>query len=190
MSFSVESRHLNGLLVLRTDCYTDDRGHFMEVFRADQFTKLGVPSTFPQDNQSRSRKGVLRGLHFQWDPPQGKLVRVCWGTAFLGIVDIRKNSPTFGKWFGREITADSGILVWVPPGFANGFCSLTDVVDVQYKCSAVYNPAAEGAIRWDDPDVGIAWPVQNPILSPKDSKALTLREWLAKPESEKFSKLA
>ena len=158
----------------------------MEVFRADQFTSLGLPTSFPQDNQSRSKRGVLRGLHFQWDPAQGKLVRVCLGTAYLGIVDIRKKSPTFGKWFGFELSADSGILVWVPQGFANGFCAMSDVVDLQYKCTSVYNPAAEGSIRWDDPDIGIPWPIKNPNLSPKDTRAMSFREWAATPQSDLF----
>ena len=186
MPFSIESQHLNGLIVLRSDIHSDDRGHFMEVFRSDQFSSLGLPTSFPQDNQSRSGKDVLRGLHFQWDPPQGKLVRVCYGKAFLGIVDIRKKSPSFGRWFGREISADSGILVWVPPGFANGFCALSDIVDVQYKCTAMYNPAAEGSLRWNDPDIGIRWPVEHPILSPKDTAARLLKEWLSMAQSDLF----
>lgn len=186
MAFSIESRHLNGLVVLRANMYADDRGHFMEIFRADQFSSLGLPISFPQDNQSRSKKGVLRGLHFQWDPPQGKLLRVCYGKAFFGIVDIRKKSPSFGQWFGREISADSGIFVWVPPGFANGFCALSDVADIQYKCTSVYNPGAEGNIRWDDPDIGIEWPVKLPVLSPRDAKAPSLQQWLALPQSDIF----
>jgi dTDP-4-dehydrorhamnose 3,5-epimerase len=187
MAFSIESQHLNGLTVIRSDVFGDERGHFMEVFRSDSFSRLGLPTTFVQDNQSRSKKGVLRGLHFQWDPPQGKLVRVCLGKAFLGIVDIRKKSPTFGKWFGREISADSGFLVWVPPGFANGFCALSDVVDIHYKCTTFYNPASEGSIRWNDPDIGIRWPLEEPVLSPKDTKAISLREWLSRPHSETFT---
>ncbi len=187
MAFSIESRHLNGLLVLRADMHNDDRGHFMEVFRADQFSSLGLPVSFLQDNQSRSKKGVLRGLHFQWDPPQGKLVRVCLGSAFLGIVDLRKNSPSFGQWFAREISADSGVMVWVPPGFANGFCAVSDLADIQYKCTSVYNPAAEGNIRWDDPQIGIPWPVRKPVLSPKDAQAPSLHDWLRRPESDLFA---
>ncbi len=187
MAFRIESEPLPGLKIIQSDLYGDDRGFFMEVYRSDRFDALGLPSEFLQDNFSRSKKHVLRGLHFQWDPPQGKLVRVVAGKAFLAIADIRKNSPTLGKWFGREFGNGDGFQVWVPPGFANGFCALSDVVEIQYKCTAHYNPSAEGVIRWDDPVIGIRWPVEQPVLSPKDANAHTLREWLSLPQSASFT---
>jgi dTDP-4-dehydrorhamnose 3,5-epimerase len=186
MPFRIESRHLGEVIVLVPDAYEDDRGFFMETFHADQFRALGLPGDFPQDNQSRSRRGVIRGLHFQWDPPMGKLMRVTYGNAFLVAVDIRKQSPTLGKWFGLEVSAESRKQVWAPAGFARGFCALSDYADVQYKCTGTYNSRAESGIRWNDPAVGVEWPVANPVLSEKDRNARTLPEWLATPESDKF----
>lgn len=186
MAFRIESRHLGDVIVLVPDAYEDERGFFMEAFHADQFRALGLPGDFPQDNQSRSGKGVVRGLHFQWDPPMGKLMRVTHGNAFLVAVDIRKHSPTLGEWFGLQVSAESRRQMWAPAGFARGFCALSDYVDVLYKCTATYNSRAESGIRWNDPSVGIEWPVTNPVLSEKDRNARTLAEWLATPESEHF----
>lgn len=186
MPIRVESRHLGGVVVLVPDAYEDERGFFMETFHAEQFRTLGLPGDFPQDNQSRSRRGVIRGLHFQWDPAMGKLMRVTYGSAFLVAVDIRKGSPTLGQWFGLEVSADSRKQVWAPAGFARGFCALSDYVDVQYKCTGTYNSRAESGIRWNDSAVGVEWPVSNPVLSEKDRNARTLAEWLATPESENF----
>jgi len=183
----LESVHLGDLKVLVTDVFEDERGFFMEAFRSDYAQALGLPSTFPQENHSCSRKGVLRGLHFQWDPPMGKLVRITRGTAFVAMADIRRGSPTFGGWFGMEISADSRKQIWVPPGFANGFCALSDSVEVQYKCTALYNKLAEGGIRWSDPDIGIQWPIRQPILSPKDASAPSLKEWMATPHADCFT---
>ena len=125
-------------------------------------------------------------MHFQWDPPMGKLIRVTQGNAFIAFVDIRKNSPTVGKWFGLELSAQNKKQVWLPPGFANGFCALSDIVEVQYKCTGVYNKACEGSILWNDPDIGITWPITNPILSQKDAHGQRLSEWLASPHAEHF----
>ena len=186
MAFRVIAEPIPGLLVIESDRYDDERGFFMEVYRADQFAPLGLPIAFPQENYSRSNKNVLRGLHFQWDPPQGKFLRVVGGTAFIAMADIRKGSPTLGQWFGTKLSAGAPTQIWVPPGFANGFCALSDGVEVLYKCTALYNPKAEGAIRWDDPSIGVDWPVERPILSPKDAAAKTLREWHACPESDHF----
>jgi dTDP-4-dehydrorhamnose 3,5-epimerase len=186
MKVCIESRHLNGLVVLAPEVFYDDRGFFMEVFRADQFRELGLPTEFVQDNHSRSVKGVVRGLHFQWDPPIGKLMRVTVGKAFVVAVDIRKGSPTLGQWHGMEISADDKKQVWAPAGFARGFCVTSDVAEVQYKCTGIYNPKTEGGILWNDPAVGIKWPLTDVSLSGKDSKARTLEQWLASPESENF----
>ena len=166
--------------------FQDDRGFFAEVFRADMFEALGLPSRFVQDNHSGSVRGVLRGLHFQWDPPMGKLMRVTRGTAFLVAVDIRKGSPTVGKWFGTEVSAENRRQIWAPAGFARGFCTLSDFAEVQYKCTGIYNNKCESAIRWDDPDIGIDWPITDVQLSEKDRKAQTLNQWLCSPESENF----
>jgi dTDP-4-dehydrorhamnose 3,5-epimerase len=186
MSFRIESRHLSDVMVLVPDALEDERGFFMETFHAEQFRALGLPAEFPQDNQSHSRQGVIRGLHFQWDPPMGKLMRVTFGSAFLVAVDIRRGSPTLGKWFGLEVSADNRKQVWAPAGFARGFCALSEYVDVQYKCTGTYNSKAESGIRWNDPAIGIGWPVSEPRLSPRDREARTLAEWLRSPESENF----
>jgi len=184
MGFMVESRHLEDIVVIVPKAHRDDRGFFMEVYRADQFRDLGLPSEFVQDNHSFSRKGVVRGLHFQWEPPMGKLMRVSRGTAFLVAVDIRKGSPTLGQWFGLEASAENMKQVWAPAGFARGFCALTDEVEVQYKCTGIYNDRAESAIRWDDPDVGVEWPLKEVRLSDKDRNAHSLRAWLTSPDAE------
>jgi dTDP-4-dehydrorhamnose 3,5-epimerase len=158
----------------------------MEVYRADQYKALGLPTEFVQDNHSRSKRGVLRGLHFQWDPPMGKLMRVTYGSAFLVAVDIRKGSPTLGRWFGVEVSAQDKKQVWAPAGFARGFCAVSDFAEVQYKCTGIYNPKGESGIRWNDPKIGIQWPVKEPELSGKDRQAQTLDEWLASPASNHF----
>ena len=186
MELGIESRHLNGLCVLKQPVFQDERGFFTEVFRADQFKQIGLPTEFLQDNHSGSVHGVLRGLHFQWDQPMGKLMRVIRGTAFLMAVDIRKGSPTLGKWFGIEVSAESRKQVWAPAGFARGFCVLSDYAEIQYKCTAIYNSKGESGIRWNDPDIGIEWPLKDFIVSEKDRKARTLNEWLKSPESDNF----
>jgi dTDP-4-dehydrorhamnose 3,5-epimerase len=187
MQISVESTHLNGVVVVAPEVFEDDRGFFMEVFRKDQFSEIGLPGEFMQDNHSRSARGVLRGLHFQWDPPMGKLMRVTVGDAFLVAVDIRKGSPTLGKWFGIEASAQNKRQVWAPPGFARGFWVLSDVAEIQYKCTGIYNPNAESGIRWSDPRIGIRWPEGKPTLSKKDATAQTLEDWLRRPESNHFA---
>jgi dTDP-4-dehydrorhamnose 3,5-epimerase len=186
MGINIESHHLGAVVVLTPQVFEDARGFFMETYRVDQFKKLGLPTDFVQDNHSRSGKGVLRGLHFQWDPPMGKLMRVTCGSAFLMAVDIRKGSPTLGQWFGIEVSAANKKQVWAPAGFARGFCVLSDYAEIQYKCTALYNNRAESGIRWDDPEIEIKWPLQDPLLSDKDRKAQTLAEWLNSPASEHF----
>ena len=159
----------------------------METFREDQFKELGLPYHFVQDNHSRSSKGVVRGLPFQWEPPMGKLMRVTLGSAFLVAVDIRKGSPTLGQWTGIEASAENHREVWAPAGFARGFCVLSDVAEIQYKCTGIYNSRAESAIRWNDPKIGVAWPVSSPSISDKDRNAQSFDEWLATKESDQFS---
>jgi dTDP-4-dehydrorhamnose 3,5-epimerase len=186
MPYQVLGRHLEEVVVLRPEAFSDDRGLFMETWRADQFAGLGLPDRFAQENQSRSRRGVVRGLHFQWDPPMGKLMRVTAGRAWLVAVDLRHDSPTIGKHFGLEVDASSGVMVWAPPSFARGFCALEEGTDVLYKCTGAYNPKGESGILWNDPAIGIAWPLREPILSAKDATAQTLEAWLARPESRLF----
>ncbi len=187
MDIRVKVRPLADVAVLEPDVFQDERGFFMETFRSDAFTTLGLPSCFPQDNHSRSVRGVLRGLHFQWDPPMGKLMRVTSGSAFLVAVDIRLGSPTLGKWYGVEATAENRLQVWAPAGFARGFCVLSDAAEIQYKCTALYNSKAESGIRWDDPAIGIQWPVVDDLrLSEKDRKAATLEQWLSRPQAQAF----
>lgn len=186
MQIRLESRSLGDIVVLVPEVFQDSRGFFTETFRVDQFEQLGLPTEFVQDNHSRSAKGVIRGLHFQWDPPMGKLMRVTVGTAFLVAVDIRKKSPTLGKWFGIEASAENRRMVWAPAGFARGFCALADGTEIQYKCTGIYNSQAEGAIRWNDPAIGVEWPMSDPVISAKDASSPTLAEWLASPKSDNF----
>ena len=177
---------LPGVWLLEPVVHGDSRGFFLESFRADLFKDLGLPTEFVQDNHSRSAKGVVRGLHFQWDPPMGKLMRVTAGSAFLVAVDIRKGSPTLGQWFGIEASTENRRMVWAPPGFARGFCSLVDGTEIQYKCTGIYNPRGESGIRWNDPAIGVKWPVSDAQVSEKDGVARTLEQWLASPESGNF----
>jgi dTDP-4-dehydrorhamnose 3,5-epimerase len=187
MRIHVETTPLDGVLVLsHPDLFEDERGFFLEVFRADEYARIGLPTVFLQENHSRSKRGVLRGLHFQWDQPMAKLMRVTYGSAFMVAVDIRKGSPTLGQWFGTEISAQNKKQLWAQHGFARGFYVLSEFAEVQYKCTAIYNPAGEGNIRWDDPAIGIRWPGSEPVLSAKDRTAGTLADWLNSAPSEIF----
>src|SRR5271167_1239588 len=186
MDIKTEARFLEDLVVLVPDVFEDSRGFFMETFREDQFKALGLPTHFAQDNHSRSVKGVVRGLHFQWDPPMGKLMRVSLGSAFLVAVDIRKGSPTLGKWVGIEASDENRRQVWAPAGFARGFCVISDVAEIQYKCTGIYNNKGESGILWNDPAIGVEWPLTDVQLSDKDRKAQTLAQWLASPQSDNF----
>src|SRR3954471_22980188 len=156
------------VLLIDHEVFEDERGFFMEVYRRDLFAELGLPDNFAQLNHSRSARNVIRGLHFQWDPPMAKLMRVTEGSAFLVAVDIRKDSPTRGKWVGEQLSAQNKRQLWAPAGFARGFCVTSDFAQIEYQCTALYNPRGESGIRWDDPDIGIDWPTKNPILSDKD----------------------
>ena len=158
----------------------DERGFFMETWRADAFARAGIEAVFVQDNHSRSRRGVLRGLHYQAAPhAQGKLVRAVSGAVFDVVVDLRRGSPSFGKWFGAELTAKNQRMLWGPPGTAHGFLALSDTADVVYKCTDFHAPSAEQAIRWDDPDLAIAWPLkpgERPRQSARDAAAAGFAE--------------
>ena len=186
MQLKIESTHLNGLAVVVPEVFADDRGFFMEIYRSDQFKELGLPDDFVQLNHSGSVKGVLRGLHFQWEPPMGKLMRVTKGEAFLVAVDIRKGSPTIGQWYGEIITEKNRKQIWAPAGFARGFCVVSDYAEIQYLITGVYSNKAESGILWNDPEIGIEWPVRDPILSQKDEEAQTLGQWLASENSDHF----
>jgi dTDP-4-dehydrorhamnose 3,5-epimerase len=185
MPLQLDSTHLGGAVaVLVPKVLGDERGFFMETYRQDNFRDLGLPTDWVQDNHSRSAKGVLRGLHFQWDPPMSKLMRVTSGAAFLVAVDIRKGSPTLGQWFGQEVSAENKKQVYAPWGFARGFCALTDGCEVQYKCTGLYNSGGESGISYQDPAIGIEWPLRDVQVSEKDGKAQTLAQWLASPLSD------
>lgn len=187
MPFTVEPTAIPGVVVVRPRLFPDDRGWFTEVLRADTFAELGLPAAFAQVNQSRSARGVIRGLHFQWDPPQGKLMRVVRGRAFMVAVDIRPGSPWLGQVVTVEASDDEPVLFWAPAWFARGFCALADVTEVEYFCTSAYNPAGESGVRWNDEALGIRWPVAEPILSPRDAAAGTLADWLARPESARLA---
>jgi dTDP-4-dehydrorhamnose 3,5-epimerase len=188
MEFRIESKSLRDVVVVVPEIFQDNRGFFLETYREDQFRALGLPTQFVQDNHSRSVKGVIRGLHFQWEPPMGKLMRVSLGSAFLVAVDIRKGSPSLGQWVGVEASAENRRQVWAPAGFARGFCVLSDFAEIQYKCTGIYNGKAESGILWNDTEIGIAWPISDSEaqLSDKDRKAPTLAQWLASPNSANF----
>lgn len=165
----VKEIHIEGPLVLQPRVFFDERGYFYESYNKQLFEKLGIDVNFLQDNQSLSQKGAVRGLHFQAPPfEQGKLVRVVQGAVYDVIVDIRKNSPSFGQYFGIELSAENFSMLWIPPGFAHGFSTLKDQTIFQYKCTNVYHKESEGGVLWNDPALGIDWKVDAPILSPKD----------------------
>jgi dTDP-4-dehydrorhamnose 3,5-epimerase len=189
MPFEIVSTHLgDAVKVIRTLTFDDPRGFFMEVYRQDQFAQLGITDLpFVQDNHSRSSRGVIRGLHFQWEPPMAKLMRVTVGTAMLVAVDIRKGSPTLGQWVAIEASAENKLQMFALPNFARGFCVLSEVAEIQYKCTGIYNAKGEGSIRWNDPDIGIPWGVDDPILSPRDASAPTLKEWLGTEAAAAFA---
>ena len=172
--------HLPGLRLVELDVHGDERGFFTERYNRARFVTEGLTNEFVQDNLSRSGPGVLRGLHYQVEPAQGKLVGVTHGKIWDVAVDIRVGSPTFGQHYGVELSDLNGKLLWVPPGFAHGFCVIGDApADVFYKVDGNYNPATEGGLRWDDPDLAIAWPIENPTLSARDLKQTSFAEYRA-----------
>lgn len=165
---------LPGVLLLEPKVFGDERGFFMETYHVERFREIGIDAAFVQDNHSRSARGVLRGLHFQEPKAQGKLVRCPRGAIFDVAVDIRRSSPHFGKWFGTELSEENKRMLWVPPGFAHGFCALTEIAELVYKCTELYDPNADRAVAWNDPAIGIEWPISDPQLSAKDAAAPTL----------------
>lgn len=164
----VEETNLEGVLLITPKVFGDSRGFFLETWSKDRYKEIGIALDFVQDNQSFSTKNVLRGLHFQNPNAQGKLVSVVKGCVFDVAVDIRKGSRSFGEWVGVKLSEENHQQLWIPPGFAHGFCVLSDTTLFTYKCTDVYTPSAEGGILWNDPEIGIDWPVENPILSDKD----------------------
>lgn len=187
MAFHIVEELLNGIIIFKPDVFSDERGFFVEQFRIDYLRNAGIKEDFVQENHSGSIKNVIRGLHFQWDKPMGKLIRVIRGGARFIEVDVRHNSNTVGQYCSFSLSDSNRHIAWVPAGFANGFAALSDRTEVQYLCTELWNPKGEGAIRWNDPALGIDWGVDNPILSPKDAAAQSLNEWLQKEESKLFS---
>jgi dTDP-4-dehydrorhamnose 3,5-epimerase len=166
---------LQDCVIIEPNVFGDDRGFFLETFQTERYEKLaGIKIPFVQDNHSRSSKGVLRGLHFQKAKPQGKLIRVVRGKVYDVAVDIREDSSTFGQWVAIILSEENKTQLWVPPGFAHGFLVLSDTADFEYKCTDYYDPSDERTILWNDPDLDIRWPINNPILSEKDAGAKRL----------------
>ena len=179
MPFSFEHPPIDGLVVIHPQHFEDDRGWFMESYRYSAFSQAGIPETFVQDNYSRSGGGVLRGLHFQLRPhAQGKLVWVVRGRVWDVAVDLRSESPSYRRWYGMELSEENQVLFYIPPGFAHGFCALTNDTRFHYKCTAEYDQASERGIRFDDPDLGIEWPIAEPLLSQRDAILPTLAEFM------------
>ena len=172
----VHQTELEGVLILEPAVHHDLRGHFLEAYNERAFAEIGIKERFVQDNQSRSRKGVLRGLHYQVRHAQAKLIRVLQGEVFDVVVDVRPDSPTFGKWTAITLTAEGCKAIWIPKGFAHGFYTLSEFADVSYKVSDFYRPDSERTLLWSDPDVSIQWPREgNPVLSEKDRCGHLLR---------------
>lgn len=179
---NVVQTQLPGVLIVEADIRRDSRGFFIESYNQRRFHELGIRYTFVQDNHSRSGANVLRGLHYQdMTAPMAKLVRCTAGAIFDVAIDLRVGSATFGKWVGVELSADNMRQLLVPEGFGHGFATLTDVAELQYKCSNFYAPASEGAVRWDDPDLAIDWPISDPLVSARDAAAESLQGYLKHP---------
>jgi dTDP-4-dehydrorhamnose 3,5-epimerase len=167
---------LAGLVLLAPSVFGDERGFFVETYRSELWSQHGIPTEFAQDNHSRSRRGTLRGIHFQTHPGQGKLVRCARGSVLDVVVDLRRDSPTFGEWEAVELDDERHLQLWIPVGFGHGFCVLSETADFVYKCTNVYDPATEAGIRFDDPDVGIEWPDIELLYSDRDRTAPTLAD--------------
>lgn len=177
MPFQFKRLKIPDVILIEPKVFSDERGFFMETYKYSDFAAFGIKEQFVQDNHSRSKKGVLRGLHYQRPPKaQGKLVRVVVGEIFDVAVDIRKGSPWYGKWVGVTLSAENKLMLYIPPGFAHGFCVLSEEAEVVYKVTEEYSPEHDAGILWNDPGIGIQWPVKDPIVSPKDARLPLLRE--------------
>ena len=175
--FTFKETKIKDVYIIEPEVFGDNRGYFMETYRKEEFDNAGLKYNFVQDNQSKSKKGVLRGLHYQRNFPQAKLVRVISGEVFDVAVDLRKNSPTYGQWVGEILSSENKKMLMVPRGFAHGFMVLSETAEFIYKCDEVYHPEDEGGIMWNDPEVGIKWPSDiEPLLSEKDQKHPSLKE--------------
>lgn len=182
MKVQVHPTPLAGLVIVDVRCFSDERGFFMEPWNKRDFAQAGLDLEFVQEGHSRSRRGVIRGLHYQdMTAPMGKLVRCTVGRIFDVAVDLRVTSPTFGRWFGIELSADNKRQVYVPVGFGHGFATLSDVAEMQYKQTGYYTPPAEGGIAWNDPDLAIDWPISDPLLSPRDQYLMSLAQYRQAP---------
>ena len=173
---NVQTTALPGVLILEPPVFKDDRGFFLETYHRDKYAAAGLSATFVQDNHSKSVYGTLRGLHAQWRKPQGKLVRCLAGAIWDVAVDIRTDSPTRGQWVGYDITAENFRQIYVPPGFLHAFVVTSETAEVEYKCTDVYDPGYELGVLWNDPDIGIEWPVAEPVLSANDAAAPKLAD--------------
>ena len=175
---------LPGVILIEPKVFRDERGFFLETYHQAKFAQAGLDVTFVQDNHSRSVKGTLRGLHAQWRQPQWKLIRVIAGEILDVVVDIRQDSPTFGRWLGVHLSAENFRQLYVPPGFVHGFRVLSETAEVLYKCTALYDPSDEIGIIWNDPEIGIDWGIQEPLLSEKDRRLPTLRALMQQLQQE------
>jgi len=174
----IQTTELLGVVVIEPQVFSDARGHFLETYNAKAFAEAGIAERFVQDNQSQSKKGVLRGLHYQVEQAQGKLVRVLRGEIFDVVVDLRTGSSTFGKWSGLSLSASKQRMLWIPKGFAHGFYTLSETAEVAYKVTEFYSPQNERTILWNDPDLAIRWPLEGePILSEKDKTGHSFRQF-------------
>ena len=172
----IQTTPIANVLVIEPRVFHDDRGWFCETWQAARYVEAGIPYTFVQDNQAYSKHAVLRGLHYQIDCPQGKLVRVLSGEIFDVAVDLRQKSPTFGQWYGIRLSAENRRQLFVPPEFAHGYCVLSESADVAYKTTDYYSPSHERTILWNDPTIGITWPISNPMLSSRDAAAMSFAD--------------
>ncbi|MBP7736892.1 MAG: dTDP-4-dehydrorhamnose 3,5-epimerase [Spirochaetes bacterium] len=177
MPFTFTSLDIKGLVLVEPRVFPDERGFFLESYKESEFAREGISCRFVQDNHSLSKRNVIRGLHFQKAPrAQGKLVRVIRGSVWDVAVDLRKDSPAYRKWISVELSDENNKMFFIPAGFAHGFLALTDDVHLQYKCTEEYDPALDTGIRWDDPDIGVSWPVKDPIVSAKDRELPYLKD--------------
>ncbi len=177
MPFTFDSISLPGLVIVKTKPFIDDRGFFIETYKESDFYANGIPHAFVQDNHSKSAKGVLRGLHYQLPPKaQGKLIRVVRGIIWDVALDIRRKHPNFKKWYGVELSDENNLMLYIPPGFAHGFITLSDEAHITYKCTEEYDKTLERGIRWNDPDICIDWPLKKPLISEKDSNLPLIKD--------------